>query len=76
MKEREVISVDPIEDTDWGDDTKCMRDTGAAYCDGDATKLVELKYDDEPDKTFYSALCDSCVSTYTKEWDRAMIFGE
>lgn len=77
MRERTISSVTPIADTDWGEEP-CM-DTDpemASTCKQVADFVVELEYEDEPDKTFYSMLCDTCTAEYTKKHDAVSIFGE
>jgi len=78
MEERDVESVTPIEETDWENDSKCMSanvDMSAA-CDNSADKELAVVYENEPDKTFYTILCEECASDYLRKWDIAQIYGD
>jgi hypothetical protein len=76
MKERDIVEVNSIEESDL-DESQCMsaaRGTDSA-CYEDATKEIVLTYDGEPDKKFFTYLCGECASEYLKKWDRAQIMG-
>jgi len=77
MRERTIVAVTPIGETDWGE-TQCMSSNEKmdAVCTRSAEREIAVEYEDEPDKTFYSCLCAECAAEYAKKWDRARIFGE
>lgn len=77
MEERTITAVTPIEETDWGK-TQCMssNEQMEEVCTRSAEKELALEYDNEPDKTFYTCLCEDCASDYVKKWDAAQIFGD
>jgi len=78
MKERDVVAVEPIDEDEWGDHVACMSasEDMSSACNREATKELSLEYDGEPDKTFFTCLCDECTSEYLKKWDKAQIFGD
>lgn len=78
MEERNVESVTPIEETDWENDSKCMSanvDMSSA-CNETADKELAVTYENEPDKTFFTILCEDCARDYLKKWDIAQIYGD
>jgi len=78
MKERDVVAVEPVDEDEWGGDVSCMSasEDMSSACNRPATKELSIKYDGEPDKTFFTCLCDDCASEYLRRWDKAQIFGD
>lgn len=78
MEEREIIDVVEIAETDVSEDTRCMSATtqGAAACGEYAANEISLTYEDEPEKTFFTYLCEDCTADYVRRWDKANIFGD
>jgi len=78
MRERDVVAVEPVDEDEWGGSVACMgaSEDMSSACNREATKELSLEYENEPDKTFFTCLCDDCASEYLKKWDEAQIFGE
>lgn len=74
MEERTIESVTDLSETDWGD-SRCGRQIDGESCTRRAVAEIELTYDDDAEKTFYTLLCDDCRAEYLREWDKAQIFG-
>lgn len=74
MKDRTVEEV--VTNVDQA--VSCMAANGGRVrsCTGDAEKEIIVTYDDEPNKRFYTSLCNPCARDYLKTWDRVQIFGE
>jgi len=78
MEERQIVDVTPIEETDWPNDTECMsgKSNMSEFCSSEAAEELTLEYDDEPDKTFYTVLCEPCAKEYKRKLDKAQIYGD
>lgn len=78
MEEREIVAVEPVDEDDWAGAVECMSatETMGRACTREADKDIHLKYEDEPDKTFHTLLCEECAADYVKKWDRAQIYGD
>lgn len=78
MREREIVSVDPVDEDEMAGPAECMTSNAnmGRVCTKRADKCISLKYEDEPDKTFFTYLCEECAAEYVRKWDKAQIFGD